>query len=308
VRGVLALDAFARCWVQELRLFAALTPLLAADRRAAFVRLADAWRVRRWAQFDAAIAALAAPIASAVCARIAVPPVAMLRRLGSALGVAAGDGARRQSDALGALVARLDADLHAAMQKLLALHDLEGRAAAEVEARLASDLAREGPLGEGKAAAVGGIVSGAVTGLAADLAAGGLTFGAGMLTGAIVGALGGAGVARAVNVARGQTEDAVRWDDAFLDRLVTSSLLRYLAVAHYGRGRGDWRDSEYPSFWRERVRDALAPRRAEYTAIFAMRGPPCDVARIEASLRPLLADTVRALLAQLYPDASLEEA
>ena len=72
---------------------------------------------------------------------------------------------------------------------------------------MASDLAREGPLGEGKAAAVGGIVSGAVTGLVADLAAGGLTFGAGMLTGAIVGALGGAGVARAVNVARGQTED-----------------------------------------------------------------------------------------------------
>ena len=164
VRGVLALDAFARCWVQELRLFAALTPLLAADRRAAFVRLADAWRVRRWAQFDAAMAALAAPIASAVCARIAVPPVAMLRRLGSALGVAADDGARRQADALATLVERLDADLHAAMQKLLALHDLEGRAAAEVEARVASDLAREGPLGEGKAAAVGGILSGAATG------------------------------------------------------------------------------------------------------------------------------------------------
>jgi hypothetical protein len=47
-------------------------------------------------------------------------------------------------------------------------------------------------------------------------------------------------------------------------------------------------------------------RHAEYTAIFAMRGPPCDVARIEASLRPLLADTARALLLQLYPDAFVE--
>jgi hypothetical protein len=306
VRGVLALDAFARCWVQELRLFAVLTPLLAADRRAAFVRLADAWRVRRWAQFDAAMAALAAPVAAAVCARIAVPPVAVLRKLGSALGVADDDGTLRQAAALATLVEQLDADLHAATQKLLACHGLEGRAAAEVEARVASDLAREGPLGEGKAAAVGGIVSGAVTGLVADLAAGGLTFGAGMLTGAIVGALGGAGVARAVNVVRGQTEDAMRWDDAFLHRLVTSSLLRYLAIAHYGRGRGDWRDSEYPSFWRDRVRDALSMRHAEYTAIFAMRGPPCDVARIEASLRPLLADTARALLLQLYPDAFVE--
>ena len=46
-----------------------------------------------------------------------------------------------------------------------------------------------------------------MTGLAADLAAGGLTFGAGMLTGAMLGALGGAGIARAFNVARGQTEE-----------------------------------------------------------------------------------------------------
>ena len=306
VRGILALDAFARCWVQELRLFVALTPLIAADRRAAFVRLADAWRVRRWAQFDAAMTALAAPIAAAVCARIVVPPTAMLRRLGSALGVADDDAARQQDAALATLVKRLDADLHAAMQKLLALHDLQGNAAAEVEARVASDLAREGPVGEGKAAAVGGIVSGALTGLAADLAAGGLTFGAGMLTGAIVGAVGGAGVARAVNVARGQTDDAVRWDDAFLYRLATSSLLRYLAAAHYGRGRGDWRDSEYPSFWRDRVRDALSTRHAEYAVIFAMRGPPCAVDRIEASLRALLADTAKALLLQLYPDAFIE--
>lgn len=307
VRDVLPLDAFARCWVQELRLFAALTPLFAGDRRAAFVRLAEAWRVRRWAQFDTAMAALAAPVAVAVCARIVVPPTAMLGWLGSAIGVADDDGARRQAAALATLAKRLDADLDAAMQKLIALHDLEGKAAAEVEASVAGDLAREGPVGEGKAAAVGGIVSGALTGLAADLAAGGLTFGAGMLTGAIVGALGGAGVARAVNVVRGRTEDAVRWDDAFLDRLVTSSLLRYLAVAHYGRGRGDWRDSEYPLFWRDRVRDVLSTRHAEFAAIFAMRGPPCDVERIEASLRALLADTARALLLTLYPDAFHEE-
>ena len=306
VHGVLALDAFARCWVQELRLFAVLTPLLPADRRACFLRLAHAWRVRRWAQFDAAMTALAAPVAAAMCARIAMPPTAMLRRLGSALGVADEDGNRRRADALATLVNALDADLRTVMKALIALHDLQGKATAEVEARVASDLAREGPVDEGKAAAVGGIVSGAVTGLAADLAAGGLTFGAGMLTGAIVGALGGAGVARAVNVVRGQREDIVRWDDAFLERLVTSSLLRYLAVAHYGRGRGDWRDSEYPSFWRDQVRAAVAMRHAEYTAIFAMRGPPCDAARIEASLRALLADTAKALLLQLYPDAFVE--
>jgi hypothetical protein len=111
-----------------------------------------------------------------------------------------------------------------------------------------------------------------------------------------------------VNVVRGQTDDIVRWDDAFLDRLAATSLLRYLAVAHYGRGRGDWRYSEYPPFWRDRVRDALSTRHEEYAAIFAMRGPPCDVDRIEASLHALLADTARVLLLQLYPDAFREAA
>jgi hypothetical protein len=235
-----------------------------------------------------------------------MPATTMLRKVGSALGMGDEVGNRRRADALATLVKALDDDLRTAMQALITVHDLQGQATAAVEARLSSDLAREGPVDEGQAAAVGGIVSGAVTGLAADLATGGLTFGAGMLTGAIVGALGGAGVARAVNVARGQSEDIVRWDDAFLERLVTSSLLRYLAVAHYGRGRGDWRDSEYPSFWRDRVRDAVAVRRTEYAAIFAMRGPPCDTTRIEASLRPLFADTAKALLLQLYPDAFVE--
>jgi hypothetical protein len=300
---VLALDAFARCWVQELALFAAIERVLPPDRRPPFARLAAAWRARRRVQFDAAIAALAQPVATAVCARVVVPPKPMLRRLGTALGVggdAADDDTRR---ALRALAEPLDADMRGAMAQVIALYGLSGRAAGDVDAWVAEDLAREGPVGEAKAAAVGGIVSGAVTGLAADLAAGGLTFGAGMLTGALIGALGGAGVARALNVARGQSDDAVRWDDAFLERLVVSALLRYLAVAHYGRGRGDYRDGEYPAFWRPRVEAAVAVRRPAFAAVFALRGAGGDAAPVAEALAPVLAETARAVLAELYPAA-----
>ena len=165
----------------------------------------------------------------------------------------------------------------------------------DVEARLASDLAREGPLDEGKAAAVGGVLSGAVTGLAADLAAGGLTFGAGMLTGAMLGALGGAGVARAVNVARGQTDEAVRWDDAFLERLVAQSLLRYLAIAHYGRGRGDCARQRHTRVLARPGRDAPSRRGTPSTRRSSrMRGPDCDAARVDAALPPLLRETTLA--------------
>ena len=257
VRGVLALDAFARCWVQEFALFAGIAPLLPFDRSEAFARLSKAWRARRYAQFDDAMTALAQPVAAAACARIVVPRPAMLKRLGSALGLGDDTGKGEDARAAAALAQRLQADMRTALDQLIAIHGLTGRAAADVEARFERDLAREGPVDEGKAAAMGGVLSGAVTGLAADLAAGGLTFGAGMLTGAVLGALGGAGVARAVNVVRGQTDETVRWDGAFLERLVTQALLRYLAIAHYGRGRGDYVDRAIPAFWQAAVSQAM---------------------------------------------------
>ena len=148
---------------------------------------------------------------------------------------------------------------------------------------------------------MGGVLSGALTGLAADLAAGGLTFGAGMLAGAALGALGGAGLARGMNVARGRLGAVLRWDDAFLSGLVGAALLRYLAVAHYGRGRGDWAESEYPPFWQDEVAAAVAARAPLLAALWARRDDPADA--LAADLGDVLADAARALLDALYPGA-----
>jgi hypothetical protein len=303
VRGVLALDAFARCWVQEFALFAGIAPLLPFDRSEAFARLSKAWRARRYAQFDDAMTALAQPVAAAACARIVVPRPAMLKRLGSALGLGDDTGKGEDARAAAALAQRLQADMRTALDQLIAIHGLTGRAAADVEARFERDLAREGPVDEGKAAAMGGVLSGAVTGLAADLAAGGLTFGAGMLTGAVLGALGGAGVARAVNVVRGQTDETVRWDGVFLERLVTQALLRYLAIAHYGRGRGDYVDRAIPAFWQAAVSQAMGARRERFAHAFAQREPDGHTTMVAAALTPLMRETTLAVLEALYPGA-----
>jgi len=303
VRGVLAFDAFARCWVQEFVLFAAIAPLVPAASAAAYGRMVDTWRAQRVAQFDAAMTALAQPIAAAICAKASLPRTKMLRKIGTALGVGGDDTRANEAKAVQALTESAAADVRAAMDALIATYGLSGRAVADVQARVEQDLAREGPVDEGKAAAVGGVLSGAVTGLAADLAAGGLTFGAGMLTGALLGALGGAGVAHAMNVVRGQADDTLRWDDAFLERLAVASLLRYLAVAHYGRGRGDYVESEYPAHWRPLAEQAVTARREAFAAVFAQRGPGCDAARAATALAPLLRETTAAVLAELYPEA-----
>jgi hypothetical protein len=279
VHAVTTLDAFARCWVQEIALFRLVEGALPEARRETFRRLLDAWQARRRAQFDEAMAIVAAPIAAAACDREPLPDAGVggaLRDLGRGLGIGRDDGDGAKTRASQALAARLDEALRTSTDKLIALHGLDGRASGEVLARLAAGVAVDAPVDERKAAMLGGVVSGALSGLAADLAAGGFTFGAGMLAGAVLGAIGGAGIARGMNLARGRSGTALRWDDAFLAGLLNAALLRYLAVAHYGRGRGGYVETEYPPFWPPLVAEIVAARRGAIGAVWTRRESTCD--------------------------------
>jgi hypothetical protein len=305
VRAVVSLDAFARCWVQEIALLRIVGDAVSESKRVSYARLVDAWRHRRLAQFDEAMAALAAPIARAACDSEALPDAGMkgaLAELGKAIGVRERDADDAKTRAARALAARLDGDIRTSTDRLISIHGLEGHATQAVLERL-SGVQLDAPVNEGAAAMVGGVVSGALTGLAADLAAGGFTFGAGILTGAVLGALGGAGIARGMNLARGKSGAMLQWDDAFLRGLVTAALLRYLAVAHYGRGRGEWVETEYPPFWAPLAARIVEARGNVFTRAWAQRAPACDPDAIAGRLRVEIAAAARELLDALYPGA-----
>ena len=305
IHGVLTLDAFARCWVQEIVLLRALAPAVAPAKRPAYERLVATWQARRNAQFEQAIAALAAPIALAAKDQAAISNAGLMETLREALRSVI-RGPKENEDkqrAVGALADRLDAALRESTARLIEIHGLEGRAAKEVTERLVERVHTDAPMDTGKAAMAGGVLSGALTGLAADLAAGGLTFGIGTLIGALAGAAGGAGFARGFNVLRDRTGTQVVWKDEVLDGLVVSALLRYLAVAHFGRGRGEWKESEYPPHWREVVRQAVDIRRARLAELWARRADAVDAETIEADLRRILRESARSILDTLYPGA-----
>jgi hypothetical protein len=306
VRQVLTLDAFARLWVQEFTLLDAIATVLPEDKRAAFARLAQAWRVRRFDQFDASMEAIANALARAACDREVLDEQgvrARLREVGVALGVGRSASETAKERAMRRLTERLEANLRGATDQLISVHGLDGKAATTVLQRVAENFATREPVNEGKAAVLGGLVSGALAGVTADLAAGGMTFGAGLLTGGVLGALGAAGLARGFNLVRGAEDSAVGWSDEFLVGLVDSQLLTYLAVAHYGRGRGEWREAEHPSFWTHEVEAVLAPRKAVFQAIFRERGEDCDAARLTEALRPELTASATELIERLYPGA-----
>jgi hypothetical protein len=67
-----------------------------------------------------------------------------------------------------------------------------------------------------------------------------------MLGGGLLGALAAGGAARGYNYVKGDQDPAVRWSEVVFRSMIGDALLRYLAVAHYGRGRGDYEESEHP--------------------------------------------------------------
>ena len=311
VREVLALDAFTRCWVDEGTLLDAVARMLVGDLQAAFARLVSAWHERSQAVWRESMQVLAQRLARAALDRETVGAgdwAGRLKDVGASLGLrqrgAAGEPATARERAMQRLAERLAADVRASTDELISLHELGGHATDEVLGLLAEHYAADEPLDEGRAALWGGIASGALIGLKADLASGGLTLGGGMLAGGIVGALGAAGLARGYNQVRGVETPTIAWSPAALDAQARAALMGYLAVAHHGRGRGDWREHERPRFWGAAVDAVMASQRDRLHAAWALRDDSAAApGALPDGLQQWLMQASGDLLQALYPAA-----
>jgi hypothetical protein len=304
VRDVLAFDAFARCWIQEEALLGRVAAAVGDDRRAGAERILRAWSERNAALYDRSLGVLASHLLVAAADSEAVPAASLAERARSTLGgIARGesrpDAALEKAQA--ALARRLDESLRESTNELVMLHGLSGKATDEISRRLAGAFRVEAALDVPKTSVLGGLVSGALGGLAADLAAGGLTFGAGALLGALLGAAGARGLARAYNVARGRDSTTLRWSADFLDGRVTAAILRYLAVAHYGRGRGDYVHAEYPPHWPGLVSSVVSTQREALDAIWADAASGATPSELHPRLAKLLRAAADDVLHALYP-------
>ena len=306
-RSVIAMDAFARCWVQEDKLLGVVGGVLTEAKRDAFERLRGAWRARNREVFDAAMRAIAMQLATVATDRETVEKQSFTQRARRWLASLATNVEKPDpvaERAMNTLARRLDQAVRENTDRLIALHGLSGRAREGILARLAGQFEVDRPVDIATTGAVGGVVSGALGGLAADLASGGLTFGAGALIGGIVGALGAGGVARAYNQARGAQDGHMRWSADFLTQRFSAALLRYLAVAHYGRGRGDWVEGEYPAHWGPRVSETASQHRGELEAVWNAAERRATAHEVAEQLTPLVTQGTREVLVRLYPEAA----
>jgi hypothetical protein len=307
VRAILPLDAFARCWVQDIALLETLASLLPGEKQPAMTDLTRRWEGLNRSRFASSMEVLATYLLRASRDR---EPVEESGWQGKIAGAITGKSGSQQaaSKAMSSLAARLSEATAESTDELIRLHNLSGRAARTVLERVSDDYAHRAKTPEGASAAFGGLFTGAMGGLAADLAAGGLTLGGGMIVGAILGGLGATGVAKGINLARGDDGESVRWSTEFLERLTVTAILRYLAVAHFGRGRGEWSEGEHPAFWQSAVETALEARKNDLMKFFKAAPPPEDGNGPIQRLSQLLHEAASSVLERLYPEQTTAKA
>ena len=255
VNSVLPMDAFARCWVQEFAFVDAIANALPEELHATFDALREVWSRKRRAAYNASIQAIAHFLEKLANDREVVNSASIkdqLRFLGKRLGLFKREITNDPiSAAQTALASRATDEFCALTDELIAINSLTGKGIRkELLRRMQSDWKVTSTVPVTSVAVASAIGTGTASGLVADLATGGLSLGLGALIGTVVGAFGGAGLTIAYNLQKETTGTIVTWSDKALQNFAIDSVLVYLTVSHFGRGRGNWSEFESPAQWK----------------------------------------------------------
>jgi len=299
-RRVLTFDAFARCWLQEHALLDAIAGCLDEQKRPALERIAEAWRVRDLDVLRRSAEVIARHTIALARDAAQLPDATLADKVSRALQGGSTDAlGAEESRARKAMLDRLDESVRGCTAELVVLHGLTGTASEDILRQVTTGFETQRAPDADRASLWGGLVTGALGGLAADVAAGGLTFGAGAILGGIAGAVGARKLTQRYNEERGLAGGTVRWSDEFLEARLGAAVIRYLAVAHFGRGRGEFAASDPAARWQAVTSAAFAQRAAERTGLWAeLRTGDASNARLDSMILSLLTET----LTQLYPE------
>jgi len=302
VKAVLNLDAFARCWVQEEALMEVIFHVLHEWRRDDFNRLRLAWREKNLDVFRRGMKTLGRQMADSAVDRVTVSKENLLQKIG----VGRSQLDTEMEDAKKQLTDRLAARSIAATDELIRLHGLEGHTSESIKPAGPNAIGVPQKVNESLWGAVGGALSGAAGGLLADIKTGGMTFGGGTVAGIFIGGAGSWLLARGYNLTRGE-DNCVRWTQEHFAAQAELILVTYLAVAHFGRGRGEWIDGEHPAHWPGAARAVIETHRAELDALWKRAGEKDAKPDILAgTAEAILSSAAVELLCRLYPKISRE--
>ncbi len=312
VRAVLPLDAFARCWVQEDTLMEALSSLVEGSKIPTFQQIKRAWARRNISAFRDSIRLISEQLTAALVDGVEVRAETLLERVG----LQRDELNREYNDARQKLASHLADRVEQTTNKLIETHGLKGAAGHEISQAAHEHFHLDRPVSEKVWELISAFgstaVGGALGGVLADLKMGGLSAGMGTLVGSLGGLATGyttLAVIKNFNLVRG-SDQRLRWSREHFREQMRLALLTYLAVCHFGRGRGEWQESEQPQHWREAV-DAVLDEHGDAVDHLWKTGVQKETmpAALFRQTHQLAGDCMVALLERLYPsvDASTWE-
>ena len=297
VASVLSFDAFARCWVQERVLLDAIGRCLPEAKVPGFGRIAGAWDDRNLARFGRSMAAVAEHLLEAAHQVEEVPGSALSVRSLVNAGQRQAQAQARQA-AMDAVVRRLEVSAADMFARLRALHGIDAAAAGALQHRLEEKFMVQQPI-DTPQAGMAGAATGAAMGASIDLLVGGLTLGAATALGALVGGSAGFIAAAWKNRSTSSGATVVQLSDEMMQAMTEAALLRYLAVAHYGRGPAG-ADNELQPFWKADVVAAVEAHKAWLVPFWAAARAQPDGAQVAELARELETISCK-VLDTLYP-------
>ncbi|MDH5585719.1 MAG: GTPase/DUF3482 domain-containing protein [Nitrospirota bacterium] len=293
IHDVMSLDAFTRCWVQEGLLWDRIVQALPEDRQPIMVQLSSAWREQQLAVLQQSMKYMAHMLVETAKDTETLPEKVAGQSTKSLL--------KRRIQAMDE---RLAHRIAAMSTQLIELHGLSGDTAHTIQSRL-EDVTVPGERKPWEEESFwSGLVSGAAAGFASDVATGGLSHGFFTLGGAILGALGGTAYAKSQDE---KDPNTISWVPDFLNRQTRDAILRYLAVTHCGRGRGDYSDPrEFPLFWQQETERVLTQKQETLRILWEQCQTPADQKSNQKATIQLvryLTDMITEIFLTFYPEA-----
>lgn len=302
VKSVSTLDAFTRCWTEEHHLLELTGEHIDSRKKAAVKILQQAWIDRDLSVFDDSLDALTELVVFCLLDTQKLKENSVINKFKSL--IRANEKDPEMEKIQQAMYSRLADRTAETINSLIAFHGLDGQTAKELSETSQEELHFNRNVEEGLTAAVGGAVSGLVAGLSADLIAGGLTFGGGAIMGMLLGAGTTYALARGYNLTKTGINE-VRWTEAHFESQLKFVFMLYLAVAHFGRGRGAWQDPESnPKIW-ESITDELIKSNDEVVKkLWKKGGADGNEKKLNKEVRKLMDQWLTTVLCRLYPESA----
>ncbi len=294
VREVLALDGWTRCWVQEVALLRRVEPLLPMAKQGSYRRLVDDWTLRTHHEpFVLSMDTLGKALAETARDRVLVPRESIAEKL---MAAATRKSTAQSELAKEELMERVLARGREYMDQLLLIHGIDGVPRERLDSLVAGLKSKNPGAPPELWGLLGAIGSGALGGLLADFKAGGLTFGGGTVAGATLGGMAFYALGYGFRKIRKDGQTLMEWTPDFLVAEWKAAAMRYLCVAHMGRGRGHWEEplpETLPGRWKSAIERWTSGREKEVNHTLASANP--------SAITALISLMIQAVFAELYP-------